>query len=301
MIGMARGYRRVLLMRVGALGDILLTRRLTHSLALAGCRTTLFAPARHAGVLAADPWIEQVLDSESPAFGSVFTGSWPDAGGRGFDAAVVLSRSPELERAATEAALRILVVPPGPAREDRSIATQFAQAVGTLAPAFEGALPSLPTDSRLAISPGALVIHAGSGSKRKNWPTQRFVALGQAVQDRGLRVIWTHGPADEAPPDGARRFEILDSPRLSTLAATLATARAFVGNDSGVSHLAGAVGAPTIAIFGPTSDEVWRPDGARVRTLRSTSGSLDDLGEAEVLDAVVQSIATTAANTSALE
>lgn len=283
---MTRGDRRVLLMRIGALGDVLLMRRLTFSLALEGCRTTLLAPARHARVLAADPWIDRILDSESAAFGSAFAGSWPDAGPRDFDAAVVLSRSPELEKAATEAAPQVWVVPPEPGREDESIALQFAKATRPLAAPFLGELPPLPTDARLAVSRDAVILHAGSGSKRKNWPIDRFVALGRTLAREGFKVIWTKGPADEEPPVGAHDFEILESPPLVVLAATLATARAFVGNDSGVSHLAAAVGAPTLALFGPTRDAVWRPDGAFARTMRAPEGKLERLEVASVMAAV---------------
>ena len=83
---------RALVMRIGALGDVLLTRRLTYSLFLAGLRSTLFAPARHAAILLGDPWIDAVLDSESPERIAPFGGQWPDSLGR-FDVALSLSNS----------------------------------------------------------------------------------------------------------------------------------------------------------------------------------------------------------------
>jgi ADP-heptose:LPS heptosyltransferase len=82
------------------------------------------------------------------------------------------------------------------------------------------------------------------------------------------------GPAEEAFTVAASGFDVLDQPTLKDLAATLAHSRLVIGNDSGVSHLAGAVGAPSIAIYGPTSDRVWRPDGAQVHTIRAPSGEL---------------------------
>ena len=95
------------------------------------------------------------------------------------------------------------------------------------------------------------------------------------------------------PAETARGFqntgdetECLEHPPIATLASTLASARLFIGNDSGVSHLAATVGAPTVAIYGPTSDVIWRPDGARVRTVRAASGALADVSASDVLAAV---------------
>ena len=89
----------------------------------------------------------------------------------------------------------------------------------------------------------ALALHPYSGSPRKNWPLERFQALARLEP-----FEWCH-----------ERFE-----DLGDLAAWLAGARLFVGNDSGITHLAAAVGAPVLALFGPTDPAVWAPPGARV-------------------------------------
>ncbi len=88
-----------------------------------------------------------------------------------------------------------------------------------------------------------LAIHPYSGSAAKNWPLERFQALARLEP-----FEWCH-----------ERFE-----DLGELADWLAGARVFVGNDSGITHLAAAVGTPTIALFGPTDPRVWAPRGARV-------------------------------------
>jgi ADP-heptose:LPS heptosyltransferase len=59
----------------------------------------------------------------------------------------------------------------------------------------------------------------------------------------------------------------LEQPPLQDLAARLAGCRAYLGNDSGVSHLAGLCGARTVALFGPTNPDVWRPIGPRVHVV----------------------------------
>ena len=73
----------------------------------------------------------------------------------------------------------------------------------------------------------------------------------------GMPVRWCAGP--DEPLDGAVR--ILD---LYELGCWLARARLYIGNDSGISHLAAAVGTPTIVLFGPTDPAIWAPRGSRV-------------------------------------
>jgi ADP-heptose:LPS heptosyltransferase len=279
---MASAKRRALVVRIGALGDVLLTRRLTYSLFNAGLQSTLFAPASHASLLRTDPWIDGVLDSESPAFAGVFAGQWPETGIR-FDLCLVISGSTDLMRAARMAAARVIQIPPLPSREDISIAQQWAEAASDLCSPFTGPLPGLETDPGRALMAGATLVHPGSGSARKNWPAVRFLDLSRGLARRGHRVAWIRGPAEEGLPPGASAFEILDRPALGSLAATLAQSRLYIGNDSGVSHLAAAVGAQTVVLFGPTSGAVWRPDGARVETVLAPSGALDAISAEDVM------------------
>jgi len=102
------------------------------------------------------------------------------------------------------------------------------------------------------------VIHPFSGSTRKNWPLAKFRALAQRIE-RVMPVEWCAGPEDP-PLDGAVRIA-----GLYELACWLAQARLYLGNDSGVTHLAAAVGTPVLALFGPTDPAVWAPRGPHVR------------------------------------
>lgn len=260
------------MMRVGALGDVLLTRRLTYSLHLSGFRSTLFAPARHATLLLADPWIDGILDSEAPALAAAFAGSWPESAGR-FDTAAVISSSQDLGEAAKQAASTPIRIPSAPVRGDVLISMQWAEAAAELAAPFAGPIPRLMTRAHEATLAGATLIHPGSGSPRKNWPIERFVELSRNLEALGHRVAWIRGPAEIGQPE-IWAGERIDRPSLQALAATLAAARLFVGNDSGVSHLAAAVGAATVALFGPTRPQVWRPDGPRVRAVDSADGTM---------------------------
>ncbi len=100
------------------------------------------------------------------------------------------------------------------------------------------------------------VIHPFAGSPRKRWPLARFEELARRLA-RLLPVEWCAGPEDDLP--GARRFD-----DLYQLACWLSSARIYIGNDSGSTHLAAAVGTPVVALFGPTDPAVWAPRGPRV-------------------------------------
>jgi heptosyltransferase-3 len=104
-------------------------------------------------------------------------------------------------------------------------------------------------------------IHPFSGSPRKNWPLEKYRALAGKLA-RVMPVEWCTGPEDP-PLDGAVR--IAD---LYELGCWLARASLYIGNDSGITHLAAAVGTPVLALFGPTDPAVWGPRGAHVRIAR---------------------------------
>ncbi len=120
-------------------------------------------------------------------------------------------------------------------------------------------VPAVPR-LRCPATPGNFaVIHPFSGSRRKNWPLERFREVARRLEEL-LPVVWCAGPEEEL--DGARRFE-----DLYELACWLAGARLYLGNDSGITHLAAAVGAPVVAVFGPTDPRIWAPRGERVRVV----------------------------------
>lgn len=110
-----------------------------------------------------------------------------------------------------------------------------------------------------------ILVHPGSGSKAKNWPSERFAAVIRAL-DGPVRLLV--GDADVEAANGVDLdVNRLEHPPLEELAARLAGCRAYLGNDSGVSHLAGLCGARTVAMFGPTNPNIWRPIGPGVHVL----------------------------------
>lgn len=120
------------------------------------------------------------------------------------------------------------------------------------------------------------MLHPFAGSAAKRWPLERFRELAR-ILERGMRVEWCAGPEDSL--DGAVRID-----NLYELARHLAAARVFVGNDSGITHLAAAVETPVVALFGPADPRVWAPRGPRVAVVAKPE--VDQITMQEVLEAV---------------
>lgn len=139
----------------------------------------------------------------------------------------------------------------------------------------------------LGVSPRDFVlILPGSGSPKKNWPIERFLELAAAIS-RLKSVIFVLGPAESSYRRAldAANLRAIDRLELGEVAGIAHLARCFVGNDSGVSHLAAAAGAPGVVIFGPTEPERWRPLG-RITVLRRQP--IEQLEVREVENAVVR-------------
>jgi hypothetical protein len=149
-----------------------------------------------------------------------------------------------------------------------------------------GAVPRVTIGAPGAVMPGpdTVAIAPGSGSEAKNWPREAFIALSGLLEQQGLSTAWVIGPAEGtlAIPPGVRAWKDLG---LAALAAALAGSRLFVGNDSGVTHLAAACGCPTIALFGPSDPGVWAPRGRAVRVVTSRTGAMQGVSVQEVYSA----------------
>ena len=120
-----------------------------------------------------------------------------------------------------------------------------------------GGIPHL--DVRPRAKRDTVVIHPFSGSSRKNWPLDRYRELAKRLP---YQVEWSAGP-EQALPEGTAFTDLLE------LAEWIAGARLYIGNDSGITHLAAATGIATLALFGPTAPETWGPRGRSVTILRS--------------------------------
>jgi heptosyltransferase-3 len=124
-----------------------------------------------------------------------------------------------------------------------------------------GAKPHI--ECRLQRRTELAVLHPFASNPEKRWPMERFHELAAHLEHTG-RVQWCRGP--EETLDHAYYLA-----NLYELGAWLASASVYIGNDSGISHLAAAVGTPVIAMFGPTDPAIWAPRGEHVTVLNLDS------------------------------
>jgi ADP-heptose:LPS heptosyltransferase len=123
-----------------------------------------------------------------------------------------------------------------------------------------------------------VVAHAGAGGVAKRWPTDGFRRVLDDVTARGASVVLHEGPADaeavEALAPGVPSAVRLRRPELTTLAGALSLAAAYVGNDSGVSHLAAAIGTPAVILFA-AANLGWRPWAREPEVITVTPAGLE--------------------------
>lgn len=282
----------------GALGDVLLAVPALRGLRrrASGAPLVLAAEPRIGALLAALGVVDRAVPFDSLRLDTFFTAA-PDAVETLRDAARVVcwfgARDPDLVR-------NLSRVVPG---------VSIAPAVGAASPVWEHlALTAAPGEAhRLepVTVPGALVaegrrllegagwdgrsrlvmLHPGAGGAAKRWPTEGFRAVAARLRSAGVTVVLHRGPADAEPVAALRsalRGEVLviEEPPLPALAGALANVDAYLGNDSGISHLAAAVAAPAIALF-TAAARAWRPWARQVLVLEITTTSVvpAELGE----------------------
>ncbi len=146
----------------------------------------------------------------------------------------------------------------------------------------ESGIPADPDDLDLAVPNveppvrGAVVLHPGAAQQSRRWPAERWAEVARRIAAAGEHVLLTGSPAEESLARGIARAAGLPPDRvlagttdLLSLAALIAHARLLVSPDTGVAHLATALGTPSVVLFGPTPPALWGPpvDRPRHRTL----------------------------------
>ena len=161
----------------------------------------------------------------------------------------------------------------------------FAEQLGLEAAAVDLAVPWLtPTaDDQLAgrelleqasINPDAsiVILHPGSGGRQKCWHPANFLQLAEVLILRGRHPIFLFGPAEQErlilslQEQFRRTAPVFTDLTLTQVFQLLSQVDLFIGNDSGISHMAGALGKKTVAVFGPTDSVLYRPLGPLVTT-----------------------------------
>jgi heptosyltransferase-2 len=183
----------------------------------------------------------------------------------------------------------------GPHRPDESLgihaAKVYLKPLERLAIFDADHVPRLSFDgNRGTDSPIAL--HPGSGSNKKNWPEEKWAdLLAHLIHHTALKLLLVGGEAEgerlqrlaaALPPD---RVRVAQSLPLANLGKLLEECAAFVGHDSGISHLAAAVGLPGLLLWGSTPEEIWRPPSERMTLIGSSEG-LEKLTVTEVIQSL---------------
>jgi heptosyltransferase-3 len=182
----------------------------------------------------------------------------------------------------------------GPYRPDESAglhATEvFLRPLERLAIFDADPVPKLSLGSPASNPSPLLAVHPGSGSEQKNWPEREWADFLRLLMDTTEERLFLVGGEAEgerlerlAHCLPRERIEVAPSLPLTDLARRLANCAGFVGHDSGISHLAAAVGIPVLALWNQTSEAIWRPRGEKVRILRNPKG-LADLQPGHVLE-----------------
>jgi heptosyltransferase-2 len=192
------------------------------------------------------------------------------------------------------AGVRNLIVGSPKISDAKHAARQLARPLEKLALYLEDPAATLPLPRSGERDPATIAIHPGSGSERKNWPIERFVEVAQQLltpNDR-RKLLIVGGEADGARLKTLReklpneRVKFAENLPLPALAARLQNCGFFLGHDSGISHLAAAVGTPSLLLFGPTDPAIWAPANPQVRVLRALGLTMNEIETAEVLAAL---------------
>ncbi len=276
------GGQRVLAIRAGALGDTILTFPAIAALAAPGNCVELVGTLPYTE-LAKTPGLAHDVHSIDRAWFRAFFDARAEDGDllaflEAFDLIVAWARLPLLGVKARRLQLRYVEASPNPpeAVHASDHLMSSVRALGFQAPKQPPELrfgdPS-PLLDRYDLTPASFVaIHPSSGSPKKNWPPYWFAEFARCARAAGQDLLWVQGEADHDVVSSLARAvpgPVAAELPLRDLATLLAFSAVFIGHDSGVSHLAAAAGAPTLALFLATDPRQWAPRGPSVRVVEA--------------------------------
>lgn len=253
-------YRRVLVIRACAIGDFVLNLPVLRALALEDphARFTLVGYPDVLSLAKGFIPVEAIHSIESPPWSGLFAGPVPRLA---FDRAWVWMNdsavADHLRESGVAEVIHAKAFPESIHAADHLLAT--------------AGLPSPDLPDLWLRESHRVIIHPGSGSPAKCWPG--YKELLNQIPDS---VVLT-GPCETQFQTNRPRLEGL---ALESVAEEIRSCRAFIGNDSGITHLAAYWGCPTIALFGPTDPRIWGPVGLRTTILRKTP--LSDISVDEI-------------------
>lgn len=291
---------RILFVTSSRVGDAVLSTGLLDHLIRAhpACRITVACGPAAEGVFLRMPNLERIILLEKRRYSRHWAGLWAATVGHWWDLVIDLRASALGFALPARRRLRM-------GRRGGHKTAQLA-AILKLDPAPQPVAWTDAADRARAaelLPDGAPIIALGPTANwaGKVWPPERFVALFHALavgRLAGARVAVLAGPGPTerqlaAPVLAALPGAIDLCGRLSLpeAAACLARAALFVGNDSGLMHLAAAAGAPTLGLFGPTPAQEYAPAGRRTAVALATGPRMEDLSVASALAAATALVA----------
>ncbi len=294
---------RVLVFRGGAIGDFILTLPAIRLLreTIAGCHLEVIGYPSIAELARSAGLADSIRSLDHRTMAPLFAKNAPIDEAlaehlRSFNLVVTFLYDPDgLFRATMErvGVKTLIECQPRVQNEGTHASRQLAKGLEKIAMFLEDEHLHRAHFERRADAKPRIAIHLGSGSEKKNWPLENWLRLADELD--GEDIVFITGEAEEARGVSSSGFSpsvtLWHSLPLTELATRLATCTAFLGHDSGISHLAAACGVPSLLLFGPTDPAVWAPPQPWVRVLREESGDLALLDFERVKSAAAQVVA----------
>jgi ADP-heptose:LPS heptosyltransferase len=270
-----------LIVHTGALGDVICALTAIESLFLQkkfdfccqGHITPLFQIV---------PFIQNVFDINSPMITSIFLlSSYPGVKEwlKTYPLVILFSFSVDWESGFKKYNRNTVRIPPRPPVSEVVHTSQFIIDALKIKYLFKRNNPETQnfvlqkkTRSYKTFSGKYVCIHPGSGSPFKNWSIENFILLSHRLIQKDYSVLWLLGPAEDALTkilldNNINSKNIVLTNTIQLIMQYFKQSDRFVGNDSGISHLAAYMGINTTVIFGPTDIRRWRPRGACVKSI----------------------------------
>jgi len=307
--------KRILVVRGGAIGDFILSLPVLAALrrAFPQCPLEVMGYPHIAHLAKAAGLVDAVRPIEARALAGFFARNGdldPALSAYFAECALVISflYDPDgifQDNVARQSAAQFIAGPHRPQETgERHATTAFLAPLERLAifdadpvPRLPPIAPRLPAEGSES-SKTLVALHPGSGSDRKNWPESNWIELvGRLLEMQDLELMLVGGEAEgsrlerltAAYPGGS--WQLAQNLPLVQLADRLRTCSAFIGHDSGITHLAAAVGLPGLVLWGPSNERVWRPRSDGMVLLQAGDG-LSRLSSLTVADSLMDLLAS---------
>ena len=278
-------HMQISVIRPGAMGDVLLTFPVLQALRkeCVNAHITLVSNSVVLPLALAYKIVDEAFDYQDISWSELFS----EAGIRSpslrnllaqTDLAICWLRDSDhiVEKNISKAGVKHLIVAPGrPAEGARVHIVDYLAGTLGLSP-IQGTMGGGTIDGSHPLQ--QIAVHPGSGSPTKCWPPIYFAEVIERLWQQNRPVLLLAGPADVerletiltrlSPSPKPELLQILTNRPLLEVAYHLQNCRCYLGNDSGITHLAAMLSIPTIAIFGPSDPAIWHPVGPTVKVIR---------------------------------